>query len=89
MQPLPFERQFTPVINGVVYESRPLARTALSHHICTGVSRLRLGPLIAELADPWMAGEESRLGERRGLERLRAEGGVWTRLCPRRAGTPS
>lgn len=54
---------------------RSLARTALSHRICTGISRRRLGALIAELAGPWMAREESRLGERRGHERLRAEGG--------------
>ncbi|MER6075964.1 transposase family protein [Streptomyces sp. NPDC001817] len=54
---------------------RSLARTALSHRICTGISRGRLGELIAELAGPWMAREESRLGERRGHERLRAEGG--------------
>ncbi|MFB7577333.1 transposase family protein [Streptomyces sp. NPDC056165] len=54
---------------------RSLARTALSHRICTGISRRRLGALIAELASPWMAREESRLGERRGHERLRAEGG--------------
>ncbi|WP_340380126.1 transposase family protein [Streptomyces sp. SS7] len=54
---------------------RSLARTALSHRICTGISRDQLGVLIAELAGPWMAREESRLGERRGRERLRAEGG--------------
>ncbi|MFD4144215.1 transposase family protein [Streptomyces sp. NPDC058572] len=54
---------------------RSLARTALSHRICTGISRRRLGELIAESAGPWMAREESRLGERRGHERLRAEGG--------------
>ena len=54
---------------------RSLARTALSHRICTGISRRRFGAFIAELAGPWMAREESRLGERRGHERLRAEGG--------------
>lgn len=51
------------------------ARTALSHRICTGIPRRRLGKLIAELAGPWVAGEASRLRERRGHERLRAEGG--------------
>ncbi|MFF3129406.1 transposase family protein [Streptomyces sp. NPDC057908] len=54
---------------------RSLGRTTLSHPICTGISRRRLGALIAELAGPWMAREESRLSERRGQERLRAEGG--------------
>jgi hypothetical protein len=51
-----------------------LARTALSHRICTGLSRSRLGALIGELADPWMASEAGRLHERRGHERLRAAG---------------
>lgn len=51
-----------------------LARTALSHRICTGVSRERLGALVAELALPWMAGRDSRLRERRGHDRLRAAG---------------
>ncbi|MFE9967199.1 transposase family protein [Streptomyces sp. NPDC005525] len=54
---------------------RSLARTALSHRICTGISRRRLGVLIAELAPGWMAQQDSRLRERRGHERLRAEGG--------------
>ncbi|MFD7278623.1 transposase family protein [Streptomyces sp. NPDC059862] len=52
-----------------------LARTALSHRICTGISRCRLGALIVELAPGWMARENSRLREHRGHERLRAEGG--------------
>lgn len=51
-----------------------LARTALSHRICTGLSRRRLGALISELATPWMASEAGRLHERRGHERLRAPG---------------
>ncbi|WP_433920768.1 transposase [Streptomyces canus] len=51
-----------------------LARTALSHRICTGLSRRRLGALIGELASPWMASEAGRLHERRGHERLRAAG---------------
>jgi hypothetical protein len=50
------------------------ARTALSHHICTGIPRRRLGKLVAELAGPWVAGQESRLRERRGHDRQRAAG---------------
>lgn len=52
-----------------------LVRTALSLRICTGVPRRRLGVPIAELAGPWMARRDARLRERRGHERLRAEGG--------------
>ena len=51
-----------------------LARTALSHRIFTGIPRRRLAKLIAELADPWVSQQESRLRERRGRDRLRAEG---------------
>jgi hypothetical protein len=50
------------------------ARTALSHRIFTGISRRRLAKLIAELAEPWTAQQESRLHDRRGRARLRAEG---------------
>lgn len=51
------------------------ARAALSHRICTGLPPRRLGKLIAELAGPWAAQQESRLRERRGgRDRLRAEG---------------
>jgi hypothetical protein len=50
------------------------ARAALSHRICTGISRRKLGELIEELARPWLAQQESRLRERRGRDRLRAEG---------------
>lgn len=50
------------------------ARAALSHRICTGLSRRRLGKLIAGLAGPWAAQQESRLRQRRGHDRLRAEG---------------
>jgi len=50
------------------------ARAALSHRICTGISRPRPGKLIEELAGPWAAQQESRLRERRGHARLRAEG---------------
>jgi hypothetical protein len=51
-----------------------LGRTALSKRIFTGLQPRRLGRLVAELADVWMAAEESRLHERRGHERLRAPG---------------
>lgn len=50
------------------------ARTALSHRICTGIPRRRLGKLIAELAEPWTAWQESQLRERRGHDRQRAAG---------------
>jgi hypothetical protein len=46
----------------------------LSHRICTGIPRRRLTKLIAELADPWTAQQESRLRERRGRDRIRAAG---------------
>jgi hypothetical protein len=47
----------------------------LSHRICTGLPRRRLGKLIAGLAGPWTAQQQSRLRERRGgRDRLRAEG---------------
>jgi hypothetical protein len=46
----------------------------LSHRICTGIPRRRLAKLIAELADPWAAQQESRLRERRGRDRIRAAG---------------
>lgn len=36
-----------------------LTRTALSHRICTGISRKHLSNLIAELTAPWTAAEES------------------------------
>ena len=50
------------------------ARTALSHRICTGLPRRKLGKLTGELAGPWLAQQESRLRDRRGQDRLRAEG---------------
>jgi hypothetical protein len=50
------------------------ARAALSHRICTGLSRRKLGKLIEELAGPWLAQQESRLRGRRGRDRRRAEG---------------
>jgi hypothetical protein len=46
----------------------------LSHRICTGLPRRRLGKLIAELAAPWTAAQESRLRDRRGRDRQRAAG---------------
>lgn len=49
-------------------------RTALSKRIFTGLQPRRLGRLVAELAGPWMAAEEDRLGGRRGHERMRAPG---------------
>jgi hypothetical protein len=55
----------------------------LSHRICTGLPRRRLGKLISELAGPWVAQQESRLRERRGgRERLRAEGAGPRRELP-------
>jgi len=50
------------------------ARAALSHRICTGIGRRKLGKLIAELAPLWLAQQESRLRARRGRDRRRAEG---------------
>lgn len=50
------------------------ARTALSHRIFTGIPRRRLAKLIVELAAPWTGQQESRLRQRRGRDRLRAEG---------------
>ncbi len=47
----------------------------MSHRICTGLPRRRLGKLIAELAGPWLAQQESRLRDRRGHQRQRAAGG--------------
>ncbi|MFD5761278.1 transposase family protein [Streptomyces sp. NPDC127044] len=51
-----------------------LGRTGLSHPVFTGLQRRRLGSLIGELADAWMASEEGRLHDRRGHERMRAAG---------------
>jgi hypothetical protein len=50
------------------------ARATLSHRICTGLPRRKLGKLIEELAQPWLAQQEPRLRDRRGRDRLRAEG---------------
>lgn len=50
------------------------ARAGLSHPIFTGLPRCRLGALIAELAGPWLAQQESRLRDRRGHQRKRAAG---------------
>lgn len=46
----------------------------MSHRICTGIGRRKLGTLIEELAPSWLAQQESRLRTRRGRDRLRAEG---------------
>jgi hypothetical protein len=54
----------------------------LSKRIFTGLQPRRLGRLVAELAGPWMAAEEDRLGERRGHERLRAAGAGPDRELP-------
>lgn len=49
-------------------------RAALSHRIFTGISRRSLGKLLVELAGPWDSREQSRLRERRGHDRQRAQG---------------
>ena len=54
--------------------SRSWARAALSHAAFIGISRHHLGCVVAELAGPWQARRESDLRERRGRDRLRAEG---------------
>ncbi len=46
----------------------------MSHRICTGIGRRKLGTLIEELAPVWVAQQESLLQARRGHPRLRAEG---------------
>ena len=46
----------------------------MSHRICTGIGRRRLGKLTGELAPAWVAQQESRLRARRGRDRLRGEG---------------
>lgn len=51
-----------------------LGRTALSKRIFTGLAPRRLGKLVVELADSWLAAEEGRLRERRGHDRRRAPG---------------
>jgi hypothetical protein len=63
--------------------SSPWARAALSHRICTGLPRRRLGGLIEELAPGWLAQQESALRVRRGgRDRLRAAGAGPTRDLP-------
>jgi hypothetical protein len=54
----------------------------LSHRICTGLPHRRLGKLIAELGGPWAAQQEARLRQRRGHDRLRAEGAGPSRELP-------
>jgi hypothetical protein len=46
----------------------------LSHSAFTGISRHHLGLLVAELAGPWQARQESALRQRRGADRRRAPG---------------
>ena len=46
----------------------------MPHRICTGIGRRKLGKLIEELAPLWLARQESRLRDRRGRDRVRAEG---------------
>ena len=54
----------------------------MSHRICTGIGRRKLGKLIEELAPLWLAQQESRLRARRGRDRLRAEGAGPDRELP-------
>jgi hypothetical protein len=53
---------------------RSWARAALSPSAFTGISRHHLGLVAAELAPLWLARRESALRQRRGCDRLRAEG---------------
>ena len=46
----------------------------MSHSAFIGISRHHLGRVVAELAGPWQARRESGLRQRRGRDRLRAEG---------------
>ena len=46
----------------------------MSKRIFTGLKPRHLGRIVAELADPWLAAEESRLPGRRGHQRVRAAG---------------
>jgi DDE superfamily endonuclease/Helix-turn-helix of DDE superfamily endonuclease len=46
----------------------------MSKRIFTGLKPRHLGRIVAELAGPWQAAEESRLLDRRGRERERAPG---------------
>jgi hypothetical protein len=50
------------------------ARAALSHPVCTGISRQHLAELITELVGPWVAAHEGALHARRGRPRQRAQG---------------
>jgi hypothetical protein len=55
----------------------------LSHRICTGIPRRRLGKLVGGLAPVWLAQQESALRERRGgRDRLRAAGAGPNRDLP-------
>lgn len=50
------------------------ARAACSDSALCGISKEHLGDLVAGLAEPWLAGCESDLDDRRGHARLRAAG---------------
>jgi hypothetical protein len=50
------------------------ARAALTHRCFTGLPRHHLGELLAALADPWTARQESARAQRRGHPRRRAAG---------------
>ncbi len=54
----------------------------MSHRICTGLPRRKLGTLIEELAGPWLAQQESRRRDRSGRDRLRARGAGPDRELP-------
>lgn len=46
----------------------------MSHSAFIGITSEHLGRLVAELAGPWQAGQESALRDRRGRDRRRAQG---------------
>jgi DDE superfamily endonuclease len=50
------------------------ARAALSHPVCTGISRQHLAELSTQLANPWTAAHESALAQRRRHARQRVAG---------------
>jgi hypothetical protein len=53
---------------------------------CAGISRRKLGKLIEELAQPRPTQQESRLRDRRGRDRLRAEVQAPAMNCRSRTG---
>src|SRR5260370_1273234 len=60
--------------HAAVTSPHPRTRAPFARRLATGRSRPRVCELIEELAGPWLAQQESRLRERRGHARLRAEG---------------